>query len=178
MNREQLAHFVRGAAPITVDGDIVIIGSQSILGAADVGHLPEEATMSMEADVAFRDDIDASKADAVDGAIGELSQLHETYGHYAQGWEQATGPESSTAPSDSAEALRCEDLALLAVNSSRVSSPRSRMFSSRANSLTGSDAGGGCSIGLGDFGLISAATALSGRSCFRFFLPNSPMCRP
>jgi hypothetical protein len=32
----------------------------------------------MEADVAFRDDSDASKADAVDGAIGELSQFHET----------------------------------------------------------------------------------------------------
>ncbi len=52
MNREQLAHIVRAAATITGDGDIVIIGSQAILGAADVGRLPEEATMSMEADVA------------------------------------------------------------------------------------------------------------------------------
>ena len=90
MNREQLAHVVRAAATITGDGDIVIIGSQSILGAADVGLLPEEATMSMEADVAFRDDIDANKADAVDGAIGELSQFHETYGYYAQGVEIRT----------------------------------------------------------------------------------------
>lgn len=85
MNRAQLAHVVRAAAIVTGDGDIVIIGSQSILGAADVGRLPEEATMSMEADVAFRNDLDASKADAVDGAIGELSQFHETYGYYAQG---------------------------------------------------------------------------------------------
>ncbi len=46
--------------------------------------------MSMEADVAFRDDIDASKADAVDGAIGELSQFHQTYGYYAQGVEIST----------------------------------------------------------------------------------------
>ena len=90
MNREQLAHVVRAAATVTGDGDIVIIGSQSILGAADVERLPEEATMSMEADVAFRDDIDASKADAVDGAIGELSQFHETYGYYAQGVEIST----------------------------------------------------------------------------------------
>ncbi len=90
MNREQLAHVVRAAATITGDGDIVIIGSQSILGAADVGRLPQEATMSMEADVAFRDDIDASKADAVDGAIGELSQFHETFGYYAQGVELHT----------------------------------------------------------------------------------------
>ena len=90
MNREQLAHVVRAAATITGDGDIVIIGSQSILGAADVGSLPEEATMSMEADVAFRSDVDARKADAVDGAIGELSQFHETYGYYAQGVEIST----------------------------------------------------------------------------------------
>lgn len=90
MNREQLAHVVRAAATITGDGDIVIIGSQSILGAADAGRLPDEATMSMEADVAFRDDIDALKADAVDGAIGELSQFHETHGYYAQGVEIRT----------------------------------------------------------------------------------------
>lgn len=90
MNREQLAHVVRAAATITGDGDIVIIGSQSILGAADVGRLPAEATMSMEADVAFRNDVDARKADAVDGAIGELSQFHETYGYYAQGVEIST----------------------------------------------------------------------------------------
>lgn len=90
MNREQLAHVVRAAATITGDGDIVVIGSQSILGAADVDDLPEEATMSMEVDVAFVDDIDASKADAVDGAIGELSQFHETYGYYAQGVEIST----------------------------------------------------------------------------------------
>ena len=90
MNREQLAHVVRAAATITGDGDIVIIGSQAILGTADVDRFPEEATMSMEADVAFRDDVDASKADAVDGAIGELSQFHETYGYYAQGVEIST----------------------------------------------------------------------------------------
>ncbi len=90
MNREQLAHIVRAAATITGDSDIVIVGSQSILGAADVESLPEEVTMSMEADVAFRHDIDAAKADAVDGAIGELSQFHETFGYYAQGVEIST----------------------------------------------------------------------------------------
>ncbi len=90
MNREQLAHIIRAAATITGDGDIVIIGSQSILGAADVDELPEAATMSMEADVAFFDDDKAAKADEVDGAIGELSQFHETFGYYAQGVEIRT----------------------------------------------------------------------------------------
>ncbi len=90
MNREQLAHVVRAASTITGDSDIVIVGSQSILGTAEADSLPEEATMSMEADVAFRDDADAAKADAVDGAIGELSQFHETFGYYAQGVEVST----------------------------------------------------------------------------------------
>ncbi len=90
MNRQQLAHVVRAAASISGDGDIVIIGSQSILGTADVDSLPEEATMSIEADVVFLNDIDAAKADEVDGAIGELSQFHETFGYYAQGVEMST----------------------------------------------------------------------------------------
>jgi len=42
--------------------------------------LPTEATASMEVDVAFFDDLDEAKADAVDGAIGELSDFHETFG--------------------------------------------------------------------------------------------------
>ena len=46
--------------------------------------------MSVEADVAFRDDPDATKADQVDGAIGELSEFHATYGYYAQGVEIRT----------------------------------------------------------------------------------------
>ncbi len=33
MNREQLAHVLRAAASIAGDGDIVVLGSQSILGA-------------------------------------------------------------------------------------------------------------------------------------------------
>lgn len=39
----------------------------------------------MEVDLAYFDDPDESKADAVDGAIGELSLFHQTFGFYAQG---------------------------------------------------------------------------------------------
>lgn len=83
--REQLAHIVRAAATITGDGDIVIIGSQSILGSYENTDLPAQATLSIEADVAFRNDPDGAKADEVDGSIGELSMFHETHGYYAQG---------------------------------------------------------------------------------------------
>ena len=39
----------------------------------------------MEVDLAYFDDPTEDKADAVDGAIGELSSFHERYGVYAQG---------------------------------------------------------------------------------------------
>lgn len=65
--------------------DVLVIGSQAILGAIPAEDLPVEATTSIEADLAFFDDPADEKADQVDGAIGELSQFHETYGYYAQG---------------------------------------------------------------------------------------------
>ncbi|MCO8129307.1 hypothetical protein NHL50_19035 [Acidimicrobiia bacterium EGI L10123] len=53
MNREQLAHVVRAAATITGDGNIIVIGSQSVLGSYDDEDLPEEATRSVETDLVF-----------------------------------------------------------------------------------------------------------------------------
>jgi hypothetical protein len=90
VNREQLAHVLRAAANIAGDGDIVVLGSQSILGTFNDARLPDEATMSVEADLAWRDDPDAVKADLVDGAIGEGSQFHSEWGYYAQGVEVST----------------------------------------------------------------------------------------
>jgi len=46
MNREQLARIVRAAARIAGDRDIIILGSQSVLGLRDADSLPAEATMS------------------------------------------------------------------------------------------------------------------------------------
>lgn len=90
MNREQLSHVLRAAARITGDKDILVIGSQAILASHDEEELPDPATMSLEADLAFFDDPQASKASAVDGAIGELSTFHQSNGYYAQGVEVST----------------------------------------------------------------------------------------
>lgn len=90
MRRSELAHILRAAARITGDPDILIIGSQSILGSYDEDDLPTEAWVSVEADVAFLDDADAVKADQVDGAIGEMSDFHATFAYYAQGVEVTT----------------------------------------------------------------------------------------
>jgi Nucleotidyltransferase of unknown function (DUF6036) len=90
MRREQLEHVLRAAATITGDPDVLVIGSQSILGAIPEQRLPFEATASIEVDVTFFDDPQDEKSDQVDGAIGELSSFHEMYGYYAQGLSVST----------------------------------------------------------------------------------------
>ncbi len=85
MNREQLAHVLRATSQIAEVSDVVVIGSQAILGSYDESQLPDEAIGSIEVDVTFFDDPEAAKSDKVDGAIGELSSFHEMYQYYAQG---------------------------------------------------------------------------------------------
>ena len=67
------------------DPNILVIGSRSVLATFDEEELPDAATASMEVDLAHFDDPTEDKADAVDGAIGELSPFHEMNGVYAQG---------------------------------------------------------------------------------------------
>lgn len=90
MRRDQLEHAIRAATSILGDDAVVIIGSQSILGSVEEADLPEEVLQSMEVDVLPLDDDDESKADDLDGAIGEWSQFHETHGFYVQGVGQRT----------------------------------------------------------------------------------------
>jgi hypothetical protein len=87
---EHLEHVLRAASQIANDPEVLVIGSQSVLGAIPEDQLPMAATASIEVDVAFFDDPDDHKADQVDGAIGELSLFHETFGYYAQGVSVST----------------------------------------------------------------------------------------
>lgn len=90
MTREELEHIIRASGDITDQYEFVIVGSQSILGAVP---RPEDVfTVSMEADIY---PLQAPElADRIDGAIGEGSQFHQTYGYYAQG----VGPETALLP--------------------------------------------------------------------------------
>jgi hypothetical protein len=90
MKRSELEHLIRAAAAITNQYEIMVVGSQSILGA--VPDAPDSLLVSMEADVypLHRPDL----ADLIDGAIGELSPFEERFGYYAQG----VGPETSVLP--------------------------------------------------------------------------------
>jgi hypothetical protein len=90
MRRDQLEHVLQAASQIAGERDVLVIGSQSVLGSIPEEQLPPEATASIEVDVAFLDDPGERKADQVDGAIGELSPFHETFGYYAQGVSVST----------------------------------------------------------------------------------------
>lgn len=90
MTREQLAHILRAAASVAHDDQVIVVGSQAILGTYDEDDLPEPAHASIEADVFFNNDPDLTKSDMVDGALGEDSPFHEMYGYYAQGVDVTT----------------------------------------------------------------------------------------
>ena len=83
MKRDHFAHTVRAAGAILDSTEIIVIGSQAIHASIDF-ELPE-AERSIEADISALDDKDGSKADLIDGSIGELSAFQDAFGYYAQG---------------------------------------------------------------------------------------------
>ena len=85
MRRQELAHLLRAASAIARDREVLVLGSQAILGTYDDDELPEVVTLSREADIAFLDDPGRRKADDVEGAIGEMSPFHESHQVYAEG---------------------------------------------------------------------------------------------
>lgn len=89
MKREDFDHVVRAAAHIVQD-DVVVIGSQAVLGPHP--DAPESLLTSLEVDLYPLSD--PTRADLIDGALGDGSPFHETYGYYAQG----VGPETAKAP--------------------------------------------------------------------------------
>ncbi len=86
MTRRQLEHIIRAAAGNVDLRDIVVIGSQAILGSNP--NAPSELIESMEADVFPKDAPERSII--IDGSIGEMSLFHETFGYYAHGVDEST----------------------------------------------------------------------------------------
>jgi hypothetical protein len=86
MNRAALEHILRAAAAIADERDFVVIGSQSVLG--QFPQAPDALLVSIEADIYPRED--PAKSDLIDGAIGELSVFHQTFGYYAHGVDETT----------------------------------------------------------------------------------------
>lgn len=86
MKRADLEHIIRAAADIAADDEIIVIGSQSILG--QFPDAPPELLVSVEADVYPKNH--PERWELIDGSIGELSPFHSTFGYYAQGVEPGT----------------------------------------------------------------------------------------
>src|SRR5437763_6968638 len=90
MRRPELEHIIRAAAQVAGDSDIVIVGSQAILG--QFPDAPDSMLVSREADVFPRNHPERSIE--IDGALGDGSMFDATFGYYAH----AVGPETAKAP--------------------------------------------------------------------------------
>lgn len=90
MTRAQLEHLIRASGVIADDSDIVVVGSQAILG--QFPSAPSVLLVSREADVYPRNR--PERWNLIDGTIGEGSPFEEEFGYYAHG----VGEETSTLP--------------------------------------------------------------------------------
>jgi hypothetical protein len=101
MTYEQLQHAIRAACDVAGDTELFIFGSQAIL--ATFPNAPEGLRASIEVDVQPKNLPD--RTDHVDGALGQDSHFHRTYGFYVHGvsieaaklpagWEDRTVPVS------------------------------------------------------------------------------------
>jgi len=92
VNKAQFEHTIRATGAILDDSKVLVIGSQAIH--ASIDFKLDEAERSIEVDISSLNDVDGSKADLIDGSIGELSIFQDTFGYYAQG----VTPQTATLP--------------------------------------------------------------------------------
>jgi hypothetical protein len=90
MRREDFDHVLAAAAQVSGESELVVIGSQAILGSFP--DAPEDMLRSQEADLYPLHH--PEKADEIEGSLGDGSWFQRTHGYYAQG----VGPETAKAP--------------------------------------------------------------------------------
>lgn len=99
MRYDQLEHAIRAACDVAEDTEVLVFGSQAILGTYH--QAPESLRASIEVDLQPKNKVE--KTVDVDGALGEDSIFHETHGFYVHGisieaatlpmsWEKRTIP--------------------------------------------------------------------------------------
>lgn len=88
MKRHELEHLIRAAAEITGQQELVIIGSQAVLG--QYPGAPDALVVSIEADI---HPVHAPElGTAIDLHIGEGSRFDRTHGYHADGIERGLPP--------------------------------------------------------------------------------------
>lgn len=120
MTRDQLEHAIRAACAVSEDTELLIFGSQAILG--EHPDAPADIRASVEVDVQPKNKPET--VDKIDGALGELSMFHGTHGFYVHGvsidaailptgWEHRTIPvrDEHTTQGNTGHCLESHDLA-------------------------------------------------------------------
>ena len=92
MKRDEVEHVLRASAAITRDTSFVVIGSQTVL--LPHPNAPDELLLSNELDLYPA--MHPERAELIEGAIGQLSMFHDTFGYHADG----VGPNTATMPED------------------------------------------------------------------------------
>ena len=93
MRRDQLEHAIRTACQIIEQPEVIVVGSQAILGTYDESELPAAATMSIEVDIlpiADSDEETARLADLIEGVAGEFSPFEQLHGFSIDGVDLET----------------------------------------------------------------------------------------
>lgn len=166
MTREELLTLLRAARPPHPGVQILVVGSQSVLGAFPDSDLPQRATLSLEADVMYLREgrFDQELTDMVDAWFGEGSQFHEQHGVYLQGVDEDTcvlpsgwqdrlvhlvdlpapvGPADDVVGGTACIPVFCLDPHDLAVAKLAAGRPERSRFRERAAGIRPSRAGGG-----------------------------------
>ncbi|MEU1982137.1 DUF6036 family nucleotidyltransferase [Nocardia sp. NPDC019395] len=93
MRRHQLEHAIRTACQIIGRTEVIVVGSQSILGTFREDELPADATMSLEIDIlpiAVDNEETARLADLIEGVAGEFSPFEDLHGFSIDGVDMET----------------------------------------------------------------------------------------
>lgn len=90
MRREDFEHVIAAAANVTGEDELVVIGSQAIVGTHP--DAPASLLRSIEADIYPA--AHPERSDEIDGALGDGSPFHRAFGYYAHG----VGSETVKAP--------------------------------------------------------------------------------
>ena len=92
MKRAELEHVLRASAAITNEHSFVVVGSQAVL----LSHPDAPGDLLMSNEVDLYPALHPERAELIDGAIGQLSMFHDTFGYYADG----VGPDTAKMPAD------------------------------------------------------------------------------
>jgi hypothetical protein len=93
MRRDQLEHAIRASCQIIGQLEVIVVGSQAILGTYPEDELPQAATRSLEVDILpITDDNNETMqlADLIFGGAGDLSQFQQTHGFSIDGVDLTT----------------------------------------------------------------------------------------